>query len=1515
MSTKTRHPSSSLERLNPNHLRWVIALSLLTPYVSLADNGLQATSGASGTPLISNQHGVPVINIVAPNASGLSHNQFLDYNVHKPGVVLNNALQAGQSQLAGALAANPQFQGHAASTILNEVISRNASRIEGPQEIFGRPADYILANPNGITLNGGSFINTTRAGFLVGTAETENQRIKHLDTRNADGTLKVLQNGQSNLEGALDLIAPRIDSQGPLTADGDLNLIAGRNRVRSTDQQVIEHLAAPTGSVDASLFGAMQAGRIRIVSTAEGAGVRVGAGHLQARNGITINSKGGLEIGRAAHQRSRLHTDKGTVSLNAADNLSLKAVEVKGQQIHAKAGKNLTLDSQMLESVQHDNASREEKWWFVTTETYDRKTTRTDREHLGSQLQASQDISLTAGKEIELHAAKVQADGDLKVNAGDNLKISADIDNHQLEEQIRHRKHLWRGDQDSDNYQESAKASELSARQIALTSGGRTHIQGSKLTSTGDMTLKASAVEVTPVSLKDSKQTKDYRGDLVSGTFFGKDGESDAEGQTAHGSAIQVGGALTVTADQVQIKGSKVNSQGDALLISEKGLLTVEAAENQSSFNQRKNDSKLFGLIADKSQHQEQYKDVLISDVDSQSNLRLASADELRVIGARLNAKQQLQLHAENDLTVSAAEQSRNATGHQQSQGFTANASQNKLAGENKPDSHQYTASVGYNVTQTDTTSSETKQIASTLSAGKVQISSKKDINLQAASVNANAGALKLNAKNVHLGASHNQQAQTTTTRNSGGSLKVGGGIDNLSSAFEGYHKEKTLEEQASQVQSTNLTASGNLHITTGALVNEAAKVKAGKALVVNADTVQNRAIDNTQSSRLTEKNWQASLGASLAYQDLTRPIENLINGKEASRFQQASVEDALAPPNLGAEFNGAHLNREAIEQSSTAQVTELKGASITVKADTINDTGTHYRAEQGSLSIQAGSHQFAAAQNVNSQTVNRLDVEAGLRVDTTTGSDINLRLSGKGGSLQKDELKHTAQPGSLYGKTGIQIQLGSDGRYEGTQFDAGDGSLLLQAGGNLKLDQANDKQQSSLKQLDGNAWAKGGNAPAGKALDVRGYLDHNALDSTDTQARVATIDAKGDVTLQAGGDLELTGSRIGSETAKVGNINLNSTGKLLVKTATDTHKAQGSSLDGGLELQAKTSADGKGGGIGGHFGNGRTDENSSTATGAQWFAKDKLTVSSTASHANAVHLQGVDASAAKVNIDASNGGLLIEAVNSSDQRNNLKVTAGAGFNAAPGATAEQDKRGLHARAQVNIDRRDNLTYVNSQWRAGQITLNSLADTRLEGVSMNAEHINGQIGGNLQLSSQQDRVNALKVEVDARLSKEKNPQGYANAANALAGPFANKTDKHVGPVVQKVDPKVSPTLNVKVERTQRQSVASQATLSGRDGIALAVLGETKLSGARLQSAAGKVGLGGGTLTQETLNGRDSRFEVGINASNAPVDLTTGLIDAYSGAGNSEGENSVDLGLLRTSGHNRSTSLASSITKR
>ena len=123
-----------------------------------------------------------MVDIVAPNGNGLSHNQYQDFNVNQPGAVLNNSREAGLSQLAGQLGANPNLGGREASVILNEVIGRNPSLLHGQQEIFGMAADYVLANPNGISCQGCGFINTSRSSLVVGNPLVENGLLQGYST-------------------------------------------------------------------------------------------------------------------------------------------------------------------------------------------------------------------------------------------------------------------------------------------------------------------------------------------------------------------------------------------------------------------------------------------------------------------------------------------------------------------------------------------------------------------------------------------------------------------------------------------------------------------------------------------------------------------------------------------------------------------------------------------------------------------------------------------------------------------------------------------------------------------------------------------------------------------------------------------------------------------------------------------------------------------------------------------------------------------------------------------------------------------------------------------------------------------------------------------------------------------------------------------------------------------------------------------------------------------------------------
>ncbi|WP_099170629.1 two-partner secretion domain-containing protein [Pseudomonas sp. ICMP 8385] len=85
-------PKSGLALILANALFWQ---PLLVQAEGIVVSGPGTTLGAAG-------NGVPVVNIATPNGSGLSHNQFKDYNVGANGLILNNATgRTQETQLGG----------------------------------------------------------------------------------------------------------------------------------------------------------------------------------------------------------------------------------------------------------------------------------------------------------------------------------------------------------------------------------------------------------------------------------------------------------------------------------------------------------------------------------------------------------------------------------------------------------------------------------------------------------------------------------------------------------------------------------------------------------------------------------------------------------------------------------------------------------------------------------------------------------------------------------------------------------------------------------------------------------------------------------------------------------------------------------------------------------------------------------------------------------------------------------------------------------------------------------------------------------------------------------------------------------------------------------------------------------------------------------------------------------------------------------------------------------------------
>ncbi|MES1195630.1 MAG: filamentous hemagglutinin N-terminal domain-containing protein, partial [Steroidobacter sp.] len=239
-------------------------------------------------------------------SNGLSHNRYNEFNVDKQGLILNNATEAGLSQLGGAVAVNANLNGKSASIILNEVVAANRSTLNGYIEVNGQAAEVILANPYGITCDGCGFINTPRATLTTGTPNIDGSgNLTGFSVRSGDIAIQGAGLDASR-QNYFDLIARSFTIAGQVNAK-DLQLIAGSNDFNYATRAAAIAAAtgtAPTISIDSSQLGGMYADRIRLIATENGVGVRLLGDVAASVDDITLSAAGKLQLqGKMSAQR------------------------------------------------------------------------------------------------------------------------------------------------------------------------------------------------------------------------------------------------------------------------------------------------------------------------------------------------------------------------------------------------------------------------------------------------------------------------------------------------------------------------------------------------------------------------------------------------------------------------------------------------------------------------------------------------------------------------------------------------------------------------------------------------------------------------------------------------------------------------------------------------------------------------------------------------------------------------------------------------------------------------------------------------------------------------------------------------------------------------------------------------------------------------------------------------------------------------------------------------------------
>ena len=351
-------------RLTQNSLAHFAIISLLLQqfiFVSSAFADLPINpDGTTNTQVTKTASGVDQINIAAPNANGLSHNKFTDYNVNTGGQIINNfsgknpsevvagsgATAITSTTIGGLVTANANLvSSGSAKTILNEVTSTNISRLLGYTEIAGTRADLILANPNGIACAGCGFINTAKLLMVGGSSNFDssgNLGFNLKEQANPNLYVPLITIDGLGLDvtrtSATEIIASSVKLLSSIygsdstsvtikTGEGrygyDSKAIMGDNVKNNTDAVF---------AIDASNLAKIQAGQVFLIATKNGVGVNMAA-EILASQSVNIDANGDVYYDKiTAGDNIDLKSTNNIQSINSASKISAPNLTIQADE-------------------------------------------------------------------------------------------------------------------------------------------------------------------------------------------------------------------------------------------------------------------------------------------------------------------------------------------------------------------------------------------------------------------------------------------------------------------------------------------------------------------------------------------------------------------------------------------------------------------------------------------------------------------------------------------------------------------------------------------------------------------------------------------------------------------------------------------------------------------------------------------------------------------------------------------------------------------------------------------------------------------------------------------------------------------------------------------------------------------------------------------------------------------------------------------------------------------------------
>lgn len=1319
----------------------LITLSKLSAALAVAYASMPAYADimpANGQTKVSKQSGVEIVNIAAPSAAGLSHNQYQKFNVGTQGAVLNNAQQAGRSELAGQLGANPHLNQRSAAVILNEVVSRNPSTIAGQQEIFGQRADYVLANPNGISVQGGGFINTSRASLVVGKPEVTNGALNGFDV-SGESSLSTSGKMSGQLD-QLDLIAPKVQIQSDISGSHAVNVIGGKNKInRGANGQLDIQVQKVTGAVlDGKVAGSIQANRIRIHNTDERATLAISGAELTASD-LAIsagNARLSGEIEKKFDSSSRNYTADKRVKtqethstqtqtlrptklksdgllIDVTNNLTVAAGDIQAKSAIIRSGQ-ATLGVQTTTNSTTSTINRSKGLWYRNDSTETSEQTRhqtklnvddltlvTNKGKLVAEAVKfeNKNALLFGEKGVELKGLTQQRKQTQESNyRNETAKLKSGRNYVNSDEQT-----LLTTDFNVENNLRIASRKEVSLAAVKGQIDGNLFVENNG---------KATFTSQTSRTKREIDDKEKYWGGLGGANS----GSASVDELTQHGTDLTVKGlAYISTENGAQISGSRVLA-GEGYVHASGGDLVIDSVKAQTTAQTSARKGTIFNITKARSEDFSAVTTSQGSILSSESNLKLLTDKDVSVVGSKVLASGVLDLTAAKINVSGATNQSDTShsayalglsrkvekpTMKNNIEGLVNEVINTWLDGKmvEKPLDLFFkynTFSTGAGVTLGAKNTVE-KVNTTTVSGSQLQGSSVtaqgEQISLSGSKVNATGGDVTLAANQIVTKA-QTETTQTETTNTEVG-LTIGAKLTekNVSTyATLGVNHSET-QSQSQNAAVSAISAVGDVVLNADKIVHQGSKLNAGGSVSENAQSIRHETAQTTNTGNSKEVN------AGLTY--------TFSVNKDKSQVHSVAL-------------NASGARENSLSQAHTA--TEIQsGKDISITAATVKDSATAYQAGQN-VTIQANEYALQAVQN--SEQKESLKAGATLGVSATTTDYKSATLAVNAGANYQ-QAKSEAEKAQLGGIQAQNVAISADNIALQGNINATN-SVALTAAQALSISQGNDSSKKSGGGFDASV-SVGGIATAGAVIPSVSVGVNANGEKGQSQTAVTNQISANNIVIQAGQNADLQAVNLQGQNVAISAQAVNVAAAQ--SSASLNAGSAGVSVSVGKDV-ASVAASGK-------FS--AKVEKETTHSAAQINAQNVAINAQ-----NGVTLSGVNTQAENVALNGGNGAIVLNALQ--NQVHKTGVSASLALN---GDMKDKQWNAKGGSASVAVDVVRNDTHTASQVNAANVALNTQGDMVLNGSVINANRVEGNVGGNVVSTAATDKISETSVSLSA----------------------------------------------------------------------------------------------------------------------------------------------------------------------